>query len=162
MPAIEIESTSATMTESLGRVIGDLATAGDIIALDGELGSGKTQLVRGIAVGLGASPEHVASPTYVLVHQYEPADRDRPMLVHVDAYRLTGELDEATLGLEDFDDTVMVIEWANHLANLPGEDILFIGLSHVGPEARRLVLEPTGRWRTRWDALGPALNRIRD
>jgi len=157
-PSITLRSASVAATEAIGRVVGQLATAGDIIALTGELGSGKTQLVRGIATGIGAPPEVVSSPTYVLVQQYEPADPDRPLLVHVDAYRLTGELDEATLGLDDFGDTVMAIEWADRLATLPGGHVVHIALSHVPGEARRLVMEPAGRWRKDWSALAAALH----
>ena len=94
-------------TLALGRRLGAVARAGDVVLLDGPLGAGKTVLVRGLAQGLGSTAE-VASPTFVLVRQYG----GRLNLVHADLYRLDDPRDVDRLGLlEMTDDAVLVVEW---------------------------------------------------
>lgn len=94
--------------ERLGALIAEHLDAGDLVALNGELGAGKTTLVRGIGGALGARGS-IASPTFVLARTH-PTERGVP-LVHVDAYRLGGpaELDDLDL---DFEGSIVVVEWA--------------------------------------------------
>ncbi|MBA4857683.1 tRNA (adenosine(37)-N6)-threonylcarbamoyltransferase complex ATPase subunit type 1 TsaE [Nocardia farcinica] len=102
-------------TEALGREIAAQLAAGDLVVLDGPLGAGKTALTRGIAAGLGVQGR-VSSPTFIIARQHRAGPRDGappvPM-VHVDAYRLGGDLDELdALDLDtDLHQAVVVVEW---------------------------------------------------
>ncbi len=112
-----------------------------MIALSGELGTGKTSLVRGIAEGLRAEPTDVSSPTFTLIHEYH----GRLRLVHTDLYRLTASQLEDT-GLSDYLDgqTVTAIEWADRWGNGLPLDRLEIHLSHHPPRSRRAILTAQG------------------
>ena len=127
----ETAATGETIAASLG--------PGSIVLLFGDLGAGKTTLVRGLARGLGADPDEVSSPTFTLAQQY----RGRITLHHLDLYRLDGhEVDD--LGIEELLDgqDVVVIEWADRLPR-PIVDAVEIWIDETGDEARRLtVIEP--------------------
>jgi tRNA threonylcarbamoyladenosine biosynthesis protein TsaE len=106
-------SRSEEETRAAGRDLAPLLRRGDVVLLSGDLGSGKTVFVRGLAEGLGADPDEVASPTFALVHEYGP-DGEPPRLVHADLYRLMGETADAPdLGLEEARaaGAVVAIEW---------------------------------------------------
>lgn len=109
--SVEITLTSAEQTREWGRRLAKLLRAGDLVMLSGELGAGKTTLTRGLGEGLGVRGA-VTSPTFVIARVH-PSLGDGPPLVHVDAYRLGGGLDE----MEDLDldvslpDSVVVVEW---------------------------------------------------
>ncbi|WP_067711699.1 tRNA (adenosine(37)-N6)-threonylcarbamoyltransferase complex ATPase subunit type 1 TsaE [Nocardia yamanashiensis] len=110
-------------TEALGRELAAHLQAGDLIILDGPLGAGKTALTRGIAAGLGVEGR-VSSPTFIIARQHRPGPHPGAVgLVHVDAYRLGGDLDELdALDLDtDLDHAVVVVEWglgvAEHLTD---------------------------------------------
>ncbi|ULA59156.1 MAG: hypothetical protein LZF60_90032 [Nitrospira sp.] len=111
------------------------------MALFGEMGTGKTSLVRGIADGLGAEPTAVSSPTFTLIHEY----RGRLPLIHTDLYRLTAaQLDNTGLG--DYVDgrAIIAIEWAERWgAGLP-IDRLEVRLTHRPPSARQAVFTAKG------------------
>ncbi|WP_375540260.1 tRNA (adenosine(37)-N6)-threonylcarbamoyltransferase complex ATPase subunit type 1 TsaE [Nocardia sp. XZ_19_385] len=108
-------------TEALGRELAEELKAGDLVVLDGPLGAGKTALTRGIAAGLGVQGR-VSSPTFIIARQHRAGERGVPM-VHVDAYRLGGDLDELdALDLDtDLHHAVVVVEWGlgvvEHLAD---------------------------------------------
>ncbi len=140
-------------TLDLGHRIGLLCKAGDLIALDGELGAGKTQFVRGLARGLRLESAAVSSPTFVIMHEYvleaTGADDLVPVpLVHLDAYRITGPEDLATVGFDDElrDQAVTVVEWASRLEAHLGPDRLHILMEHAGDDTRRITLTPLGAW----------------
>ena len=99
----------------------------------------KTTFVRGLARGVGADPEQVASPTFVLLTSYP----GRLTLHHADLYRLTGNGDEQELGLEELPGPggVLAVEWAERLSYLPWPRVLRVTLEHAGDERRRLRLE---------------------
>jgi len=127
--------------------LGELLERGDVIWLDGELGSGKTTLVQGIAAGWGSS-DNVTSPTFVLVNVYRrPASgRAQDMqLFHMDAYRLESALEAEQLDLDDLlDQGPLVIEWAQRIvAALPGER-LQLTLNAVDTSRRHILVEPVG------------------
>lgn len=135
-------------TMKLGRALAGLLRAGDVVAIDGELGAGKTRLVRGIAEGLGIAPERAHSPTYVLANVYESDAGAR--LVHVDAYRLVGAADLEELGWDRLDDgaSVVVVEWAERLGTdwADADRLIRVRIEHLGPEERRISLSfPAGR-----------------
>ena len=182
---IELLSTSRDHTVALGQRLGQLATPGDVIALDGQLGAGKTQLVRGLAQGLGLDPTHVSSPTFVFMHEYTPeappeypskkprdchpsADPQAPnhILVHIDAYRLTGPDDLTTLGFDDElrDTSVTAVEWADLIDQIApyalGQDRLTIQIEHAGQDTRRLTLTPHGRWQQHTPTLQTLANPL--
>src|SRR4051794_26216076 len=94
-----ITSRSAGETFAYGRVLGERLRGREVIALCGDLGAGKTQLVKGIAAGLGEDSERVTSPTFTLVHEYRGG---RLPLIHLDLYRLENENDVLRLGLDDY------------------------------------------------------------
>lgn len=114
-----VVSQTETETLAVGRVLGALARPGDLIAIDGPLGAGKTRLVRGIALGIGLDGGLVSSPTFVVVNEYTNPDADDPVrLFHLDAYRLSGPDDLETLGWDRIADgsAVVAVEWAERIA----------------------------------------------
>ncbi len=145
-PAIRRSSTSAAATRALGARIGAAAIRGDVIALHGPLGAGKTELARGIARGLRVE-EPVSSPTFVLVAEHA----GRIPLFHVDCYRLTGAADALAAGVLDdrSADGVTVIEWAERLGAALPSGRLEVDIDGAGDEARSLVLRATDARHTR-------------
>lgn len=113
---MEFISHSPAETESLGERLGRAARAGLVLALSGDLGAGKTQLVKGLARGLGATAR-VHSPTFTLVNEYGGG---RLKLFHLDLYRLETPAQILSAGIEEFlaPDGVAVIEWAERIAGL--------------------------------------------
>lgn len=140
MTAMEITVTSKSPQETmeLGRKIGARLRGGEVFAICGPLGSGKTHLIKGIAAGAGArDSEGVTSPTFVLVNQYE----GRLDLYHIDAYRLESVADFERLGFDDFcyPESVVLIEWADRIEPaLRGLDPIRIDLAHAGKRARTI------------------------
>ncbi|WP_328388216.1 tRNA (adenosine(37)-N6)-threonylcarbamoyltransferase complex ATPase subunit type 1 TsaE [Nocardia sp. NBC_00416] len=120
---------TVTDTEELGRELALGLRAGDLVVLDGPLGAGKTALTRGIAAGLGVEGR-VSSPTFVIARRHRAGRRaagPAVPLVHVDAYRLGGSLDELdALDLDtELDDAVVVVEWGSGVAErLTGRHLL--------------------------------------
>lgn len=161
--AITIQTKSTEQTVRLGEAIGRCCKAGDLIALQGELGAGKTQLVRGIAKGMGLNPRQVSSPTFVMVQEYEPeADNDVPILVHIDAYRISSpdELESigwAGNGEELRENAVVAIEWARLIRPALGDDLLWVDIEHT-PDGRRVSLSPEGDWRDKIQDLAASLH----
>lgn len=105
-------------TEALGAAIGRELRGGDVLALEGPLGAGKTRLVRGIAAGLGLDPREVSSPTYVLVQEYGPSPSGLT-IAHADAYRLDDSASLESIGWDEFvgdPDVVTIVEWASRIA----------------------------------------------
>jgi len=154
---VEIVTRSAAETEALGLRLGGLLSGGELLALVGPLGAGKTVFVRGLARALGCPAREVASPTYVLERVYPGG---RLTLRHLDAYRLSGaaEFESSDLGAGlAAPGSVAVIEWADRVASaLPGER-LEVAFENLGGDARRLVLAARGeRYRRLLDNLAPA------
>lgn len=114
-------SESVAMTEEYGRQLAKELKSGSVVAFFGGMGMGKTQMVRGIAAGLGLHAE-VSSPTFALVHDYG----GQPPLVHFDMYRVTGWEDLYSTGYFDYLDAgcILVIEWAENIqAALPADAV---------------------------------------
>jgi len=125
-------------TEALGRMLAASLGAADVLALYGDLGAGKTQLVRGLVAALGGDPGAVSSPTFTLVHTYLTAG---PPLVHIDAYRLDHPDDFRRIGGDEFleDDAVItVIEWPERIQPLLSPDTLSLTLTHAGGDRRHI------------------------
>jgi len=138
---LRVRSTSAQATEALAEGLGRRARPGLVIALTGDLGSGKTTFVRGLARGLDCE-EPVSSPTYTLMHEYP----GRLTLFHFDAWMEQREksylLDGGSVFLAG--SGVAVVEWAERVADDLPEPRVEIDLHHVGPDVRELVLRVRG------------------
>lgn len=145
-------SHSTLHTERLGERIGRLARPGDVVALWGELGAGKTVLVRGLAEGLGVPSEDVTSPTFVILHEHPGG---RLPLFHLDLYRLSAR-DLGSTGWEECLEAggLTVIEWPDRAGDDLPADRLDIRLERIAETKRRVVVEATGpAWRTRIEEL---------
>ncbi len=145
-PSVErkLVSRSARATWSLGRRLGAALRPGDVVALIGDLGAGKTQLVRGACAGAGVDGRDVSSPTFAIVQTY----RGRLPFHHADLYRLA-DLDELyATGLMDLPggDGALVVEWADKVAGWAPPERLEIRLEEVAgrPSSRRITLRGFG------------------
>jgi tRNA threonylcarbamoyladenosine biosynthesis protein TsaE len=140
---LSIITSNEAETVGLGMRLGLLLQHGDFIALIGELGSGKTRFVQGVAAGLQVRPElGVTSPTYSLLHIH----MGRLPLYHFDLYRLSGDEDVEQLGFAEYfyGEGVSLVEWADRLhAEMPAERLI-ITFSHLGEDERRIDLAPAG------------------
>jgi tRNA threonylcarbamoyladenosine biosynthesis protein TsaE len=139
---IEYHSKSHDETIELGRSIGSQLRGGEVIALIGPLGSGKTHIIKGIALGIGARDTSVVtSPTFVLVNEYEGG---RLEMYHIDAYRLDAMRDFEMLGFDDFchPGSVVMIEWADKVERvLANIEHITVSLAYAAEGSRRIVLE---------------------
>lgn len=165
--AVEVISGSVEQTVELGRRLAGVLRAGDVVGLNGSLGAGKTQLVRGVAEGFGVDPRCVSSPTFVLMCEYDPrktaessgaSTAAAPTVVHIDAYRMQGlsDLESIGWGEELFDNAVTLIEWADRIAGHLPADHLWISLEHREDNQRLITLEPRGSFARRISALREA------
>ena len=145
--AMALETSDPTQTEAWAAQFAASMKAGDVLALDGELGAGKTTLVRGLARGLGIDPGSVSRPTFALMNEYEGG---RLTLVHIDAYRLTGPDALASLGWERLiaDPSVIIaVEWPSKIEGaLPPERTTTIALQHIGEDVRAITVTPPRGW----------------
>ncbi|MFA4990122.1 MAG: tRNA (adenosine(37)-N6)-threonylcarbamoyltransferase complex ATPase subunit type 1 TsaE [Candidatus Omnitrophota bacterium] len=134
---MQIISRSVKETLNLGRLLAGHLQAGDIICLEGELGSGKTVFSKGIAEGLGVNKAKVTSSSFILIREHLEG---RIPLYHFDLYRLKDPGDIAAVGYEEYfyGEGVAVIEWAEKLDYLRPKEHLMVELSYRGKNARRL------------------------
>lgn len=135
---------SATQTLAVGEKLGQLLRAGDIICLQGELGSGKTCLTQGIGAGMRVSGT-IHSPTFVFVSEHASVQAG-PSLYHVDLYRISDYSEVYSLGLEDYmyGDGVTVIEWAERAYEILPPNRLWVTLSYTDFTKRTLIIEASG------------------
>ena len=136
---IDVTTNSANETVKFGQKFGSQLKGGEVIALVGPLGAGKTHLIKGIVAGLGAedAANKVTSPTFVLVNEYS----GRLEIYHLDAYRLDSIAQFEQIGFDDYchPGSVVLIEWADKVEQaLTGINYIKIELSHLGPTARRI------------------------
>lgn len=129
-------------TQALGELIGRYLVGGDLVALVGELGSGKTSFVQGLARGLGVKG-YVRSPSFTLINEY----KGRLPLYHLDFYRLNSFQEITELGCEEYlyhRDGVSAIEWAEKFPQILPEEHLRIEFSWVDPSSRKIQFTPFG------------------
>ena len=144
--AVEMVTHSPAETQAVGAALAAVLAGGQVIALHGDLGAGKTTFVQGLGRGLGVTAR-VSSPTFALVNEYAAACGLR--LVHIDTYRLGNALDEAeAIGLEELLDdpsAIVAIEWAERIAPLLPADHLLLDLRYgPAPDMRLLRLTAAG------------------
>ena len=122
-------SNSPDETEAFGRRFAESLKPGDVLALTGGLGSGKTQFVQGLAAGLGSTAE-VTSPTFTLIHEYRGP---RATLYHIDLYRIDTDRELETLGLDDLlaPNCILLIEWGEKFRRLQREQNVEVTLEQV-------------------------------
>ena len=133
---------------ALGTALGRVAQAGDVLALDGPLGAGKTVLARGILRGLGHHGE-VPSPTFPIVLQYDPPAVRLPVW-HADLYRIEGPDELAELGLDEAEAGVLIAEWPDRLPPRLLGRALRLAIAVEGEGARRLTPALPPAWEARW------------
>jgi len=118
---------------------------GDILALSGDLGSGKTTFIKGLARGLGVK-ENITSPTFVLLKEYKLRPKVHlggGLLVHIDAYRINNINDIKSIGIEDYlnrKDVILVIEWAEKIKKILPKNIITINFRHIDANSREIII----------------------
>lgn len=135
---------SVEKTMKLGEQLGMLANPGDVICLTGDLGTGKTHLVKGIAKGLSID-DYITSPTFNIVNEYE----GRIKLYHFDVYRVNDPDEISAIGFDEyiFSDALSVIEWANYIEELIPSEHISINIAKVSeenPDLRNIDILYTG------------------
>lgn len=137
---ITFYSKSVSDTEELGRIIGKISEGGEILLLQGELGAGKTVLVKGIAKGLGISIP-IVSPTFIIIRSYN----GRLTLNHIDLYRLNNV---EGLGIEEYlddDSSITVVEWGEKLTSwIDLKEYLLVKIDIVDENSRKIIMLPKG------------------
>ncbi|MDH3425318.1 MAG: tRNA (adenosine(37)-N6)-threonylcarbamoyltransferase complex ATPase subunit type 1 TsaE [Acidimicrobiia bacterium] len=142
---VELESASVADTLSAGRRLAGLLQPGDVVLLNGRLGSGKTVLASGVAEGLGIDGP-IPSPSFLLVRTY----RGFLPLIHADAYRLGSAAEFEDLDVyEQGRSGVLVVEWGEAIAAAVGEDRLEILMEITGEDQRKISFVPKGSWQSR-------------
>jgi tRNA threonylcarbamoyladenosine biosynthesis protein TsaE len=129
MKSVELLLADENETDRLGKIIASQSRAGDVIYLDGELGTGKTTLTKSIAGSLGVPVSQVTSPTFTLIHEYRAGTLP---IYHFDLYRLTNPQDLDQLGFDDYlaaQDGILIIEWASKASDRLIDDGLNLNLS---------------------------------
>jgi tRNA threonylcarbamoyladenosine biosynthesis protein TsaE len=140
----EFTTHSGADTIAVGRKLAELLRPPQLLLLGGELGTGKTTLVKGIAQALDAAdPDEVTSPTFTLVHEYDGTRKGKPVkLYHLDVYRLEGERQLETLGLDDLlsPDALVVVEWGEKFKSIRKRATGEIMITSEGGDARKITV----------------------
>ncbi len=140
---IVFQARSASETARIGKTIGTRLLPGDVVALVGELGAGKTQFIRGLAAGVGiGNSTYISSPSFTLIHEY-PGEIP---FYHIDLFRLGDEKEAEELGLDDYfrGTGVTAIEWADRIPSLLPEEILFVFIAYIDKNIRSLEITGKG------------------
>jgi len=137
--ALVVEVVDEAETDRLGAALAAVALPGTVIGLDGPLGAGKTRLARAVAEALGVDPRAIASPTFVLIHEY---DGQMPIF-HFDAYRLETPSAFDNLGAAEYFEAggLCLVEWADRVADRLPADAWRIAIEPTGPTSRVYRIE---------------------
>ena len=140
----EYETKSSAGKIAIGRKLADLLSPPCLLILRGDLGAGKTTLVKGIADALGAAePDEVTSPTFTLVHEYSGTLKGKPVkLLHLDLYRLDAERQIDSLGLEEMrtPDAIVLVEWGEKFKSIRKHADGEIVVTSAGGDARKITV----------------------
>ena len=139
---LQTKSTSETIR--IGKEIGGFLLAGDVVALAGELGTGKTQFIKGLAEGVGVGKStYISSPSFTLINEYP----GRVPFYHIDMFRLSSEKEAEGLGLEEYfqGNGITAIEWADKIPSLLPEELLWVHLRYTGKNTRSIEMIPKGK-----------------
>ncbi len=137
----EIGTKSPEETYVLGKKIGGLLKPGDVVAITGELGAGKTTLIKGLAEGLGVA-DFVSSPSFIIINEYS----GKFPFYHIDLYRLEEVREIEELGVTEYFERggIVAIEWAEKLAGLLPERFIAVTIELLGEKERRITLKEKG------------------
>jgi tRNA threonylcarbamoyladenosine biosynthesis protein TsaE len=140
MLKVSYQSSSVEQTESIAAELAKQLVGGEVIALYGDLGAGKTQFVRGLVKGLGGDGRAVSSPTYVLLNVY---DRARLTVFHLDAYRITGADDFEAIGFNELLEQggVVAVEWPERIPALLPARRYVVRITPMDESTRQIVVE---------------------
>ncbi|HVL29498.1 MAG TPA: tRNA (adenosine(37)-N6)-threonylcarbamoyltransferase complex ATPase subunit type 1 TsaE [Sphingomicrobium sp.] len=139
-----LENEAATL--AAGAKLAKALRAGDVVTLSGDLGAGKTTLVRGLLQAMGHQGE-VPSPSFAIVQPYEDLD---PPVWHADLYRVEDRSELAELGLDALTESVLIVEWPERAGAGAWPEALRLSLEITGPKRRRLTAEVPAAWEGRW------------
>lgn len=139
----------AAATEAFGRALAAQVRPGDVVALSGQLGAGKTSIARGLLAALGLEGE-APSPSFAIVQPYEPPETVFPVL-HVDLYRIDDPDEAEELGLDDARaDSLLLVEWPERLPDSFWADALWLTLTIEADGSRALTARVPTAWKDRW------------
>ena len=140
----EFTTQSGAETIEAGRKLAQLLTPPQLLILSGDLGTGKTTLVKGLAEALDAAEaDEVTSPTFTLIHEYDGAREGKPVkLYHLDVYRLEGERQLETLGLDELltPDALVLVEWGEKFKSIRKKATGEIVITSTGGDARKITV----------------------
>jgi tRNA threonylcarbamoyladenosine biosynthesis protein TsaE len=139
-----LHTKSTQETIRIGKNIGSLLRPGDVVALMGELGTGKTQFIKGLAMGVRVGkPTYISSPSFTLINEYP----GRIPFYHIDLFRLKSEKEAEDLGLEEYflGDGITAVEWADKIPSLLPKELLWVHLLYTGTHTRSIEIEPKGK-----------------
>jgi tRNA threonylcarbamoyladenosine biosynthesis protein TsaE len=137
--------------QALGTALAEVAQPGDVIALSGDLGAGKSTLARAILLALGFAGE-VPSPTFALILPYDPPEVRIPV-IHADFYRLDGAMELDELGLDAGEPALLIAEWPERVGGLAGPDTLELRIMGTDASERSIVAQPGSNWCARWQQI---------
>ena len=138
-----IQTKSPSETIRIGKQIGRLLQRGDVVALMGELGAGKTQFIKGLAQGVGVGKSaYVSSPSFTLINEY----KGEIPFYHIDLYRLEEEKEAEGLGLEEYfhGEGITAVEWADRIPSLLPGELLRVNIHYTGKQTRSIELVAKG------------------
>jgi tRNA threonylcarbamoyladenosine biosynthesis protein TsaE len=141
-----IVATSLEETQVAGNEFALTLRPGDVVALRGELGAGKTTFVRGVVEGLGGSSGAVSSPTFAIVHSYESPIAP---VHHIDGYRIRSEAELDEMGFDEYFDgeSIVLVEWPDRVQTRLPAKLLQVTIEHDDETCRRITISPTGSGR---------------
>ena len=144
MERVVFQTKSPSETIRIGKNIGSVLLPGDVVALVGELGTGKTQFIKGLAAGVGVGkPPYISSPSFTLINEYA----GKVPFYHIDLFRLKSEKEAEELGLEEYfqGGGITAIEWADKIPSLLPEEILWINIRYTGKNTRSFEMIGKGK-----------------
>jgi len=141
---VVFQTKSPSETIRIGKNIGSVLLPGDVVALVGELGTGKTQFIKGLAAGVGVGkPTYISSPSFTLINEYA----GKVPFYHIDLFRLKSEKEAEELGLEEYfqGGGITAIEWADKIPSLLPQEILWIHIRYTGEHTRSFEIIGKGK-----------------